>query len=110
MSKKKKTRRSYTPEEKAAILRRHLVDKIPMSDLCDEYGLQPSVIYGWLRQLAENMELALQGVKRQRRVDTRESKLAKEVESLKARLSKKDNVIAEISEEFVALKKELGEP
>lgn len=110
MSKKKRARRSYTPEQKAAILRRHLVDKVPISDLCDEYQLRPSVIYGWQQQLAENMELALQGVKRQRRADTRESKLTKEVESLKAKLAKKDSVIAEISEEFVTLKKELGEP
>ena len=107
---KKKTRRSYTPEQKAAILRRHLVDKVPVSDLCDEYQLQPSVIYGWQQQLAQNMELALQGVKRQRRADSREAKLAKENEALKARLAKKDNVIAEISEEFVSLKKVLGEP
>ena len=106
---KKKTRRFYTPEQKAAILRRHLVDKAPVSDLCDEYQLQPSVIYGWQQQLSENMELALQGVKRQRRADTREAKLAKQVETLEARLAKKDNVIAEISEEFVALKKALGE-
>lgn len=107
---KKKTRRLFTPEQKAAILRRHLVDKIPVSDLCDEYNLQPSVIYGWQQQLAENMELALQGVKRQRRSDSREGKLTKQVETLEARLAKKDNVIAEISAEFVALKKELGEP
>ena len=48
---KKKPRRSYTPEQKAAILRRHLVDKIPVSDLCDEYKLQPSVFYSWQKQL-----------------------------------------------------------
>ncbi len=107
---KKKIRRWYTPEQKATILRRHFVDKVPVSDLCDEYKLQPSVFYGWQRQLTENMELALQGVKRQRKADTREAKLTKENEALKAKLAKKDNVIAEISEEFVTLKKELGEP
>jgi transposase-like protein len=107
---KKRTRRSYTPEQKAAILRRHLVDKVPVSDLCDEYEIQPSVFYGWQRQLAENMELALQAGGRRRKADTREAKLASENEALKAKLAKKDSVIAEISEEFVALKKALGEP
>ncbi len=35
-------RKNYTPEEKVAILKRHLVDKVPVSDLCDELGLKPS--------------------------------------------------------------------
>jgi transposase len=36
---------NYTPEEKVAILRRHLVEGVPISDLCDELGLQPAVFY-----------------------------------------------------------------
>ncbi len=39
----KKQRKHYTPEEKVAILRRHLVEGVPISDLCDERGLQPTV-------------------------------------------------------------------
>ncbi len=38
----KKARKQYTAEEKVAILRRHLVDKEPVSKLCDELALQPS--------------------------------------------------------------------
>jgi transposase-like protein len=34
----KKQRKHYTPEEKVAILRRHLLDKEPISKLCDELG------------------------------------------------------------------------
>ena len=49
MAKKKRTRRQFTAEQKAAILRRHLMDKVPVSDLCAEYKLQPSVFYGWQR-------------------------------------------------------------
>ncbi len=36
-------RRQFTAEDKATILRRHLADKVPVSDLCDEYHLQPSL-------------------------------------------------------------------
>jgi transposase len=43
----KKQRKHYTPEEKVAILRRHLVEAVPISDLCDELGLQPTVFYRW---------------------------------------------------------------
>jgi transposase-like protein len=38
-----RTRKNYTPEEKVAILKRHLVEKVPVSDLCDELGLHPTV-------------------------------------------------------------------
>ena len=34
----KKRRKHYTPEEKVAILRRHLLERVPISDLCDELG------------------------------------------------------------------------
>jgi hypothetical protein len=39
------TRKHYSPEEKVAILRRHLLEKEPISKLCDEQGLQRTVFY-----------------------------------------------------------------
>ena len=36
---KKRQRRQFTPEEMATILRRHLAEKVPVSDLCDEYQI-----------------------------------------------------------------------
>ena len=105
----RKIRRKFTAEQKAAILRRHLQDKVPVSDLCDEYKIQPSVLYGWQRQLLENMTMALEPSKRRRSRDNRETRLESRIEALESRLAKKDNVIAEISEEYVQLKKELGE-
>ena len=41
----KKTRRQFNAEQRAAILRRHLGDKIPVSEVCEEFGIQPSVFY-----------------------------------------------------------------
>ena len=49
------TRRKFGAEDLAAILRKHLVDKKPVSDVCEEYSIQPSVFFGWQRQLMENM-------------------------------------------------------
>jgi Integrase core domain/Transposase len=43
----KKERRHHTAEEKVAILRRHLLDKVPVSDLCEELSLKPTVFYRW---------------------------------------------------------------
>ena len=39
----RKPRKHYAPAEKVAILRRHLIDRVPVSDLCDEYHLQPTI-------------------------------------------------------------------
>ena len=104
MSKRK--RRQFSADEKAAILKRHLADKVSVADLCDEYNLQPSVFYQWQRQLLDQAAKALQP---QRGEPRREKKLEAKVAALEQRLRRKDNVIAEISEEFVKVKKELGE-
>src|ERR1022692_518065 len=50
----KKQRKHYTPEEKVAILRRHLLEQVPISELCDKNGLQPTVFYRWQKELFEN--------------------------------------------------------
>ena len=42
-----KRRKNYTPEEKVAILKKHFVEKVTVSDLCDRYNLQPTVFYRW---------------------------------------------------------------
>ncbi len=102
-------RRSFSTEQKVAILRRHLVDKVPVSDLCHEYKLQPSVLYGWLSNVFDNLPAALEA-RGKSAPPQREKQLAAKVEQLEAKLAKKDSVIAEISEEYVLLKKELGEP
>ena len=111
MTKRKKTgkrrkRRTFSADKKAEILRRHIKDKVAVSDLCEEYGIQPSVFYGWQTQLLENMSTVLGSTKTR---DSRERELERKVDALEQRLTKKDNVIAEISEEYVQLKKELGE-
>ena len=43
----KNQRKHYSPEEKVAVLRRHLLEKEPISKLCDGVGLQPTVFYRW---------------------------------------------------------------
>ncbi len=59
-----KTRKYPAADEKALILKRYLVEKVPMSDLCDEYNLQPSQIYGWQKQLFENAPAAFRRTNR----------------------------------------------
>jgi transposase-like protein len=104
----KRARRNHSSEQKAALLKRHHVDKEPVSDLCDEHKLQPSVFYGWQRHLFANAAVVFDTPKKG--ASSREQELLARVAQLEAKLAKKDAVIAEISEEYVKLKKELGEP
>lgn len=105
----KKTRRHHTPDQKIAMLRRHHLGKEAVSELCESAELQPSVFYGWQKQLFENGAAAF-GESRRRAETNREQQLLEEIERLKARLGRKDEVIAEVTEELVKVKKSVGEP
>lgn len=104
-----KKRNHRSADEKAALLRRHFVDKVPVSTICAENNLQPSVFYGWQRDLFARASHVL-GNATPGRTSSREQELEKRLAAAEARLAKKDQVIAEISQEYVSLKKELGEP
>ena len=102
-----KQRRRHVPaDDKAKILKRHLVDKVPVSDLCDEYKIQPTLLYAWQRKLFENAAVALES---QGRVRRRQKAEEERVTALREKLARKNEVLSELMEEHVALKKELGE-
>jgi len=86
----RKQRKNYTPKEKVSILKRHLLEKVPISDLCDQYDLHATVFHRWMKECFENAALAFEKEK-----DTRSLKLEKKM--------------AELMKEHVKLKKTLGE-
>jgi transposase-like protein len=98
-------RRRFSPQRKADLLKQHLLEKKDVSKVCDEADLQPSQLYKWQRELLD----AAPEVFSTRRAPNREQELEQRIAALESKLSKKDVVIAEISEEYVKLKKELGE-
>ena len=100
----RKQRKNYTGNEKVAILKRHLVDQIPVSDLCDEYQLQPTVFYRWQKEFFENGAAAFE--KSNSRKKTSDEK---RIAQLEAKLQTKNEVLSELMEENVNLKKDLGE-
>jgi transposase-like protein len=97
-------RKRLTAEEKVAVLRRHFLEKVPVSTLCDEHGLNPTVFYRWQKEFFENGAAAFE-----HRPEGRERKLVERVERLQAKLAQKDEVMAELLMEHVTLKKSLGE-
>ena len=100
----RKKRHNYTPEEKVFILKRHLVEHIAVSDLCDEYQLQPKVFYEWQKQFFENGTAAFGRDERDRKRSD-----ATRIQQLEDKLRRKHEVLSELMEEHVKLKKELGE-
>lgn len=100
----KKPRKHYTGEEKVAILRRHLLEQEPISKLCDELGLQPTVFYRWQKEFFENGAAAFQATGRPDHQAEKER-----IAFLEKKIQRKDEVLAELMGEYVALKKELGE-
>ena len=100
----RKERKHYTGEEKVAILRRHLLDKVPVSDLCEEHGLQPTVFYRWQKEFFENGAAAFATKPRPNRQPDQER-----IDYLTKKIQTKDEVLAELMAEHIALKKSLGE-
>lgn len=100
-------RRNFSAEQKLAAVRRHLLEGVAVSDLCDELGIKPTQFYAWQRQLFENGELAFErrNGKNRRRPNAEEKKIA----ALEEKIQRRDEVVAELLQEHVQLKKELGE-
>lgn len=104
-----KRRRHFTGQEKVAILRRHLVDHVPVSDLCEEHGIHPTLFYRWQKDWFEQGALVFDAPKGRARNGRSQDAAAQRIAALEAKLRRKDEVLSELMEEHVALKKSLGE-
>lgn len=100
----KRERRNWSTEEKTRLLRRHLIERVPISKICEESSLAPSLFHRWQEQLFLNASLALEGKR-----NPEKGKDQQRIEKLEQRIRQKDEVLAELMMEHVALKKEFGE-
>ena len=100
----KKARKRFTAQEKVAILRLHLLEHVAISDLCDQHGIHPTMFYRWQKEFFENGTAALEPRSR-RPVDSKDQRIA----LLEQKLQRKHEVLSELMEEHIKLKKELGE-
>jgi transposase len=96
----KKQRKHYTPEEKVAMLRRHLLENEPISKLCDAAGLQPTVFYRRQKEFFENGASAFE-----QKARSNHSADQERIAYLEKKIQTKDEVLAELMAEHVALKK-----
>ncbi len=100
-------KRKFEADEKVSILKRFLCDKESVSDICEQIGIAPNMFYRWQKEFFDNGAAAFQrsGQKESSKV----RKLEKDNQRLQTKITTKDNVIAEITEDYVNLKKKLGE-
>lgn len=103
-----KSRRQFSESVKASVVRRHLSDRVPVSELASELDVQPSLIHLWVKQVLDQAEKAFQRPKGGRKSKVEDQK-AQRIEKLEAKLAVKNEVIAELMEENVKAKKANGE-
>ena len=96
-------RKQFQAGEKVSIIRQHLIEKESVADLCDKYGMAPSAYYRWQQQFFEGGAKAFEGIK-----ETAVVRLQEEVAQLEEKLARKDEVLGEVMEEYVTLKKGVG--
>ncbi len=95
------TRKRYSSDEKVGILREHLEKSSPVADVCDKYRIHPNQLYKWRKELFEKAsELFAKRSKERER---------KKIEQLETALKNRNEVIAELLEENLKLKKFNGE-
>ncbi len=100
----RKRRKAYTPEEKVAIIRKHLLDGMAVSDLCDEYQLKPTVYYRWQKEFFAGGAAAFS------KESSRQLKqMKRQMAAAQEQLRRKNEVLAEVMEEYMQCKKTLGQ-
>ena len=96
----KKTRNRFSVPEKVAILRLHLLENTPVSDLCDQHGIHPTMFYRWQKEFFENAAAAFEHRSR-RPSDDKDRRIA----LLEQKLQRKHEVLSELMEEHIKLKR-----
>ena len=100
-------RRHLNPHEKIAALKRHLLEGVPVSTICDQLGIAPTLFYRWQKELFENGHSLFENGRAAKAVDNAKDE---KIQKLEAKLLKKNEVMAELMEAHTELKKSLGEP
>ena len=98
-----KERRRFEATEKVKIIKEHLLDGRPLSEVCEKYGIAPTQFYQWQKTFFEQGAAAFEPKKASKNYE-----LENKVQQLNKKLLKKDEVIAELVEHNISLKKNHG--
>jgi transposase len=104
-----RSRRHFTAQQKAEVVRRHLADKIPVSTLADELKVQPTLVHLWVKHVLDHAAAVFESTRGAAGDRRAEEAKDQQIAQLREKLIKKNEVVAELMEAHVQLKKELGE-
>ena len=104
MSRSTSPRRQHTAPQKISILRKHLLEGHPVSEVCDEHGINPTLFYRWQKELFESGHVVFE----RRGAEPAARQAEKKIETLERKLRQKDEVLGEVMAEYIAVKKTLG--
>lgn len=99
-------RRSFSAADKAAAVRKHLVDKIPVSQIADQMKVQPTLVHNWVNAVMNQAERAFETPRANK---AGKAKTDRTVTVLREKLIAKNEVISELMEENIRSKKDNGE-
>ena len=102
-------RKQFLPEQKVAMIRRHLIENVPVSDLCDEFKIHATQYYNWQKQFFENGESVFARRPNTANLKRQQNSQDKKIERLEKKLQDRNEVVAELLQEHVQLKKANGE-
>ena len=100
-------RKHYTSEQKVAFLKEHWVQKKPLSEICQSHGIAVSQFYRWQEEFFARARGVFDSPRQKPQVA---NQLQEKIALLEARLQRKHEVLSELMEDHIALKKSLGEP
>src|SRR5437762_3264752 len=98
------SRRHFSPEDKVKMLRLHLLEKVPISEVCEKHQITPTQFYQWQKILFENGVSAFAKSSGPRVL----SQIEQRANARENKLRCKDEVIAEIMADYIVLKKAWG--
>lgn len=98
MSKKQQ----YTPNEKMSVLREHIENNRPISDLSEKHSVPVMTLYNWRKNLLEN---GASTFVRETKKNAVEEGLRRQIEELKSKLAGREALISELAQSLVEVKK-----
>lgn len=102
-------RKRYSAEQKVKIVREHLVNRVPVSELAERYGIHPNLIHKWQKLLFEGAT-EIFDTKRGPEAKPTAAQQARE-RRLESRLQERESLISDLLLDNVRLKKSIdGEP
>ena len=98
-------KKHFSAEDKLRIVKAHLIDGIPVSKLCEQYQINPSLLYLWLKILFDRGSLAFERPNDRKTGPTASRHMEEKIATLDLKVGAQQEVIGEIMGEWVSLKK-----